>query len=308
MNLRVVSYNVRYFGHATKGVASTRGGVTGIARALAGLTPLPEIVCLQEVEATSLRSTLTLERHSASLQLDSFTRALDDAFRARGQTNPYEALYYFAHAHRFSRFKLASMGLAVLVDTRALRIDEHNCATPEHVTHAHVRLLEGRKQKRICAHVRLLLPDGRPLHVFNTHLSLPTPFAKAFWRGARLGHGHNQVAEARKLTRYIESRARHEPLLLAGDFNSPPYSPVFDALTHDTGLVSAQAQLGQIGPHARVFPTAGFFALRMHLDHLFVGNGVRARDLEGTKPFGDDSSPFAGKSDHVPLIARIELA
>ena len=44
--------------------------------------------------------------------------------------------------------------------------------------------------------------------------------------------------------------------------------------------------------------------LRMHLDHLFSGNGVRWLDMEGTQPFGDRSSPFFGKSDHMPLIAR----
>jgi hypothetical protein len=43
----------------------------------------------------------------------------------------------------------------------------------------------------------------------------------------------------------------------------------------------------------------------MHLDHIFFGNGVRFVDLEGTLPFGDRRSPFAGLSDHVPLIGRM---
>ena len=35
--LRIVSYNVRYFGHALRGLASTRTGKRAIARAIASL-------------------------------------------------------------------------------------------------------------------------------------------------------------------------------------------------------------------------------------------------------------------------------
>jgi hypothetical protein len=45
----------------------------------------------------------------------------------------------------------------------------------------------------------------------------------------------------------------------------------------------------------------------MHLDHLFSSPGVRWLDLDGTLPFGDARSPFHGKSDHVPLIARFTV-
>ena len=55
--LRVMTYNVRYFGHATRGIASTGPAFRRIARSLAALDPLPDLVCLQEVETQSLRST-----------------------------------------------------------------------------------------------------------------------------------------------------------------------------------------------------------------------------------------------------------
>jgi endonuclease/exonuclease/phosphatase (EEP) superfamily protein YafD len=45
--------------------------------------------------------------------------------------------------------------------------------------------------------------------------------------------------------------------------------------------------------------------MRMHLDHVFYGNGVRFLDLDGSARFGDRASPFAGLSDHVPLIGRL---
>ena len=47
--------------------------------------------------------------------------------------------------------------------------------------------------------------------------------------------------------------------------------------------------------------------LRMHLDHLFSSSNVSWRDLEGTCRFGDRSSPFWGKSDHMPLIGRFDV-
>jgi hypothetical protein len=45
----------------------------------------------------------------------------------------------------------------------------------------------------------------------------------------------------------------------------------------------------------------------MHLDHIFAGGGVQFVDLEGTAPYGDTGSPFCGKSDHMPLIARLAV-
>ena len=62
------------------------------------------------------------------------------------------------------------------------------------------------------------------------------------------------------------------------------------------------------GADPRAFPTAGFMRLRMHLDHVFFGNGIRCIDLEGTARFGERRGAFAGLSDHVPLIGRFRLA
>src|ERR1700679_418602 len=54
--LKLVTYNVRYFGHPSRGLFSTKRGMAQIAAKLASLSPLADVVCLQEVEATSLRS------------------------------------------------------------------------------------------------------------------------------------------------------------------------------------------------------------------------------------------------------------
>lgn len=307
--LRIVTYNVRYFGHALRGLASTRGGKRGIAEALAGLEPAADIICLQEVETISLRSSLAFRRsHTQETQLESFMAQLEESFESRPPPFPYDAFYFRAHVNRIAGAPLQSMGLAILVHRYRIRIDTHNCESPHNITWHHVLRWKDRKQTRICAHMRLVGPGGKPFHIFNTHLSLPTPFAKGFWTvKEKMGFGVNQLQEAKSLAAFIERHAGGEPFIVCGDFNSPPGSPVYRYLTEDAGLTGVQHRFGQIDSDPRAFPTAGFMNLRMHLDHLFSGGGLRWLDLEGTRKFGDRQSPFYGKSDHVPLIARFEL-
>ena len=307
--LRIVSYNVRYFGHALRGLASTRGSKRGIAEALACLDPAPDIVCLQEVETLSLRSSLVYRRsHLGETQLEAFMGQLEQAFERRPPPFPYDAYYFRAHVNRIGNTPLQSMGLAMLVHRYRIGIGAHNCESPHDITYHHVARWKDRKQTRICAHMKLIAPGGRPFHVFNTHLSLPTPFSKKFWTGSqRMGFGVNQLHEAKTLAAFIQRHAGNEPFIVCGDFNSPPASPVYRYLTEDCGLVGVQSELKQINGDPREFPTAGFMNLRMHLDHLFSGGGVRWLDLDGTCKFGDRSSPFWGKSDHMPLIGRFDV-
>ncbi len=306
--LRIVSYNVRYFGHALRGLASTRGSKRGVAEALASLDPPADIVCLQEVETISLRSSLAVRRsHENETQLEAFMAELEKAFARRPPPFPYDAFYFHANVNRIAGRPVQSMGLAILVHRYRLRIDAHNCESPENITWHHVLRWKDRKQTRICAHMKLQA-SGRPFHVFNTHLSLPTPFAKAFWTGReRMGFGVNQLHEAKTLAAFIQRHSAGEPFVVCGDFNSAPGSPVYRYLTEDVGLVGVQRSLGQIDGEPRSFPTAGFMNLRMHLDHLFSGGEVRWLDLDGTCRFGDRSSAFWGKSDHMPLIARFAI-
>ena len=308
--LRVVTYNVRYFSHALRGLASVRRCKEAAALALAGLNPLPDIICLQEVETISVRSRIAFRRrHGEETQLESFMAELERVFAARGEEVPWDANYFRAHANKVGPVALSSMGLAILVKRERLRVLEHNAHAPQAITHHHVRLLRNGKQNRICAHMALEDARGRRFHLFNTHLSLPTPFAREFWTVKdKMGRGVNQLHEARTLAHFVEKLAGREPYVLCGDFNSPPGSPVYRVLTEERGMRGAQRELGQIdGEAPRAFPTAGFLRLRMHLDHLFSGNGVKWLDLEHTLPFGDRGSPFAGISDHMPLIARFEV-
>ncbi len=303
-----MSYNVRYFGHALKGLASTRKSERRIAAGLAALEPLADVVCLQEIETISLRSRMAYGRTAAgATQLESFMEALRRFFARAGRPFPYAGFYFRAHANRIRNVSITTHGLAILVNTRRLRVESHNVDAPETITHHRVELFRDRKQGRICAHMHVADRWGRSLHVFNTHLSLPTPFARAFWTSrARMGWGVNQLHEARSLAAFVERHARAEPFVVCGDFNAAPGSPVFRFLTESAGFRCAEGDLGLLdGADPTSYPTAGFLKMRMHLDHIFHGNGVRFLDLEGTAPFGDRSSRFAGLSDHVPLIGRL---
>jgi endonuclease/exonuclease/phosphatase family metal-dependent hydrolase len=303
---RLVSYNVRYFAHAAGGLGSCRASRRKIAAALAALEPAPAVICLQEVETRSIRSLLGRPpKRPGETQLEAFMDSFAEATREAGRHFRYDAFYFRAHAYRAFGAVLYTTGLAILVDRERLRVEGHNAAAPAEITHQPVALLRDAKQSRICAHMALRTPRGTRLHVFNTHLSLPTPFARDFWMEKdRMGFGPNQVKEAQAVGAFVVERSGGEPYVLCGDFNAPPGSPVYRSLVEGTGCAGAQAALGQIG--SALFPTAGFLRFRMHLDHLFSGGGLRWVDLEGTHPFG--KGPFRGLSDHVPLVGRFEVA
>jgi endonuclease/exonuclease/phosphatase family metal-dependent hydrolase len=164
------------------------------------------------------------------------------------------------------------------------------------------------KQTRICAHLRFRTRDGGPIDVFNTHLSLPSTMSRAFWTEPfRMGFGPNQLEEARNLVRFVERERASDRFVVVGDFNALPGSPVYAHLV-EHGFVDPFSQLYRLNmDELRSWPTAGFMRLRMHLDHIFSGRGLRWLDFDETHPFGDRRAAFHGLSDHMPLIARCRL-
>jgi len=317
--LRILSYNVRYFGHATRGLASTAAAMGRIARALSALDPLPSLVCLQEVETRSLRSTVAhgaLRKKTEETQLERFAHTLAAALKAAGKPDAYEAYYFPAHAYRLSaRTPVYTTGLAVLAH-EAFVVDRHNAEQPHDITHRKLHPVKGFKQTRICAHVRLRYRAHRniaPIDVFNTHLSLPSTLSREFWtQPKRLGWGPNQVEEARNLVRFVEKERGSDRFVVVGDFNALPGSPVYQYLVeeHADGhrWVDAFAQRYKLGVEELAsWPTAGFMRMRMHLDHVFTGRGIRWLDFDGTHPFGDWTGAFHGLSDHAPMVGRCRV-
>jgi endonuclease/exonuclease/phosphatase family metal-dependent hydrolase len=305
--LRVLTYNVRYFGHPTRGLASTSSAFSRIARSLAALDPVPDFVCLQEVETQSIRSTSINRRwHPGETQLERVMTELHAALALANKPERFTAYYFPAHTYRLTaRTNIYTTGLAVIArDT--FGIGHHNAAEPHDITHR--RRVKNLKQTRICAHVSFEHESGFTFDVFNTHLSLPSVFSREFWTSdARMGFAPNQLAEAKTLADFVEREQRSPYFVVVGDFNSLPGSPVDRYLREERGLVDAFSKVQRFSDaEARAYPTAGFLNLRMHLDHVYSSPSLEWLDFADTRPFGEDGA-FAGLSDHVPLIARLRV-
>jgi endonuclease/exonuclease/phosphatase family metal-dependent hydrolase len=305
--VRVVTYNVRYFGHGTRGIASTKRQMNRIADALAALDPLADVICLQEVETTSLRSNLAHPAPEGDTQLERLMRMLHTALHAAGKRDMYEAYYFPAHAYKLAEAPLYTTGLAVIAH-RAFRVAHHNCAKPHDITHRKIHAVKRLKQTRICAHLRVVHRSGRDLDIFNTHLSLPTVRSRAFWlEPRRMGWGPNQLEEAKNLCRFVDRERKSDRFVICGDFNALPGSPVYRSIRNHFDDPFADYYHFDEDTLAD-WPTAGFMNMRMHLDHVFSGPGLRWRDFDGTHRFGQRNGHFRGLSDHVPIVGSFAFA
>jgi endonuclease/exonuclease/phosphatase family metal-dependent hydrolase len=313
--IRILSYNVRYFGHATRGLATTKKAMRRIADAIAELQPLPAIVCLQEVETRSLRSTVAHRTAADDTQLEQFLAMLTASLGEAGKPDAFEAYYFPAHSYNLSaRTQVYTTGLGILAH-RDFVVDHHNAETPHDITHrrAQIHAVRRMKQTRICAHVRFRHRTQRtfgPIDVFNTHLSLPSTLSRAFWtKPHRMGWGPNQLEEAKNLAKFVEQERVSDRFVVVGDFNALPGSPVYEHLVSAPAWVDAFAHRYKLNvDELASWPTAGFMRMRMHLDHVFAGRGIRWLDFDETHPFGDRTAAFHGLSDHMPMVARCRVA
>lgn len=305
--VRVMTYNVRYFGHGTRGLASTATSMERIAGAIASLDPLADIICLQEVETASLRSNLAHRALNGETQLDRLMGMIHAALVRAGKEDTYEAYYFPAHTYRFSLTPIYTTGLAVIA-RRAFKVSHHNAGRPHDITYRRIHPVRRLKQTRICAHLRVAHTSGYELDIFNTHLSLPTTFSREFWlEPRRMGWGPNQLEEAKNLVRFVEQEKKSDRWILVGDFNALPGSPVYRHLL-DAGCCDAFAIHYHFAEHDLVrWPTAGFMNMRMHLDHVFAGGGLRFLDFDGTHRFGQKNGMFRGLSDHVPIVGSFTV-
>jgi endonuclease/exonuclease/phosphatase family metal-dependent hydrolase len=308
--LRLMTYNVRYFGHGTRGVFATRAGLERVADRIAALDPLVDVVCLQEVEQSSLRASLSIgPARRRRTQLGALLAELERALGRRGIRDHYRAYYFPAHTYRLTRStNLFTTGLAILVRPR-LRVLQHDAGSVVDITHR--RVVKSLKQTRICAHLTVEGDGLGRLDVFNTHMSLPGPLYPEFWLERRsFGFGPNQVAEARRLSETIRHRRRSDHVVLVGDFNSEPGSPVDRLLREEAGLVDAMASWhGMASERLSRWSTAGFMRKRMNIDRIYSSPGVRWLDFEGSRPYDehDGADGFGGLSDHVPLLGTLRL-
>ncbi len=294
--LNIMTWNVRYFGHGTRGLRAFDGWIRRVASAVGGMQQLPDVIALQEVETRSLRVGL-----SGPTQLERFAEHLSLAIPDR----TYRPLYYPAHRYAIGDGPaLYTTGLAMLVSDH-VEVLHDNSEDPHAITHIRAGRLSAFKQARIVAHVRLGV-GGKALDLFNTHMSLPAFFEVGPHRiHSKMGHGSNQLAEVEQLQSVIEECRTGDHAVLMGDLNTAPASPAYNAII-DNGWVDAHASFTGAAPDLLGhIATARFMHLRMHLDHVFATPNILWTDF---KAHGvDGAGPFAGLSDHAPKSGRLVL-
>jgi endonuclease/exonuclease/phosphatase family metal-dependent hydrolase len=262
------------------------------------------------VETRSVRSNVAHPSPEGETQLERLMDMLHRALHAAGKRDAYKAYYFPAHAYRVSDTPLYTTGLAVIAH-RDFHVAHHNASQPHEITHrrSNIEPVKKLKQTRICAHLRVEHKSGLDLDIFNTHLSLPTTFSRAFWlEERRMGWGPNQLEEALNLAHFVAKERKSERFVVVGDFNALPGSPVYRAL-REKGFHDPFADYYHFDEEALVkWPTAGFMNLRMHLDHIFSGHALRWLDFDGTHRFGQRNGLFRGLSDHVPIVGTFTFA
>ena len=269
--MRLLTWNVRYFGHATRGLRATTARLQAIAAALARSDA--DLVALQEVEGPSLRGGL------GRGQADRLAEALHAAGSRRWTVLPFPA-----HRYAVGAVAVTAPGLLWLV-REGLEVEDHGATE---ITHVRLPAAEAVKQRRIAAWIRL---PG--VTVVNTHLSLPAFLEVGLHRlPEAMGHGSNQAEEVHNLLSVVD-RVAPGPAVVAGDLNSAPGSPAHGALL-DAGFVDPWAD--------DPVHTAGFGPRRMAIDHV-LGRGVGLHDP--SRWTVDDAGPYTGLSDHVPKAVRI---
>lgn len=121
-------------------------------------------------------------------------------------------------------------------------------------------------------------PEGA-FRLLGIHLRAPTSRARAAER-------NRQFADLAALT-----ESATEPLLVAGDFNSTPYSPYFSDWLASSDLRDVRAGLDITWP--TFLPILG-----LPIDHCVVNAGIRAAAFRRLPDFG---------SDHYPILCRLTL-
>ena len=192
-SLRILSYNVRYFGHATRGLASTRTSMRRIAERARRARPAarPSSACRRSRPARSARTSPTAS-HPEETQLERFMDELSTALGAAG-----------AQADQLRRVLLPGPHLPARRTHPRLHDRASRCSRtptspsttttprrPHDITHRRCTRSESLKQTRICAHVRFTprraASDLRRLQ--HPPLACPATFSREFWT-ERAAHG-----------------------------------------------------------------------------------------------------------------------
>lgn len=124
---------------------------------------------------------------------------------------------------------------------------------------------------------------GREVQIINTHMGL---------------YPEERIAQAAALlgSDWLAHEQCREPVILCGDFNALPSSPVCRRLGRQLRDAQAEAK------HHRPQATFSSRLPRMRIDHIFISPGLEVSGIEVPH-----SELARVASDHLPLIAEIRL-
>jgi endonuclease/exonuclease/phosphatase (EEP) superfamily protein YafD len=128
-----------------------------------------------------------------------------------------------------------------------------------------------------------LAVGGQPLVVVAVHPSSPSPTGP--------GHSRRRNRELDHIAEVVRNAER--PVIVAGDFNTTPWSPHFKDLVAAAGLRNAARGHGYIA----TWPT-WFWPALIPIDHVLLKGTLAATTVRRGLPIG---------SDHFPIIADLRL-
>jgi endonuclease/exonuclease/phosphatase (EEP) superfamily protein YafD len=127
---------------------------------------------------------------------------------------------------------------------------------------------------------------ARPLVVYAIHS--PTPRSQGAWEA------RNRYLDV--LAERIAAEPEGTPIVLAGDWNTPVWSPAYVRTLLLSGLDASERSAWP--PASRIFASLGGVNFGTPIDHVAVSRGVGVADFFTGPAFG---------SDHLPVVADLKL-
>ena len=135
--------------------------------------------------------------------------------------------------------------------------------------------------------VEVDLPDrAKPLVIYAIHA--PTPRTLVGWQA------RNRYLDV--LAERIAAEPEGTQIVLAGDWNTPVWSPAYARTLLLSGLEATERSAWP--PASRIFASLGGINFGTPIDHIAVSRGIGVADLFTGPDFG---------SDHLPVVADLKL-
>lgn len=128
--------------------------------------------------------------------------------------------------------------------------------------------------------------NARPLVVYALHS--PTPRSQGAWQA------RNRYLDV--LAERIAAEPEGTEIVLAGDWNTPVWSPAYGRTLFLSGLQATERSAWP--PASRIFVSLGGVNFGTPIDHIAVSGGIGVADLFNGPGFG---------SDHLPVVADLKL-